>query len=238
MLCCGFVPTNHPDIMANLEQARPIQTPALHVQGRTDPVIPNDFSDGMREYFAPDKVELCKHPGGHHQPYNTTHVNQIASFLLKHIPPSIYNPPFNGAFPRRHECDELPKGEGAVRGRWVTQCKGSVPCVLGSSGLQFCGAGTARQTRAAASHRVAVPLPMSYIPIIQSPVFGTGYLWAQTKSELTITVDLDDGCGARDVSVTLRVSPAKMSIKGAVLSSSAICTPALRAASGLWMVAN
>ena len=115
VLCCGFVPTNNPDIMANLEQARPIQTPALHVQGRTDPVIPNDFSDGMREYFAPDKVELCKHPGGHHQPYNTTHVNQIASFLLKHIPPSIYNPPFNGAFPAGTSVTNCQRGRGGPR---------------------------------------------------------------------------------------------------------------------------
>ena len=69
------------------------------------------------------------------------------------------------------------------------------------------------------AHAVVAPLAMSYIPIIQSPVFGTGYSWAQTKSELTITVDLDDGCGARDVSVNIAGLAVKISIKGAVVVS-------------------
>merc|ERR1719263_1746124 len=83
VLCCGYVPTNDEKTMASLEEARPLQTPTLHVHGRTDRFTTSGLADGMLEYFAPGANELCRHPGGHTQPYDPRHVNQMAAFLLR-----------------------------------------------------------------------------------------------------------------------------------------------------------
>lgn len=85
VLCCGYVPTNDPATMAQLEQARPLTVPALHVQGRKDMLTTTGMCDAMVDYFAPGLSEMCKHPEGHHAPMDPRHTNQITAFLLKFV---------------------------------------------------------------------------------------------------------------------------------------------------------
>lgn len=87
ILCCGYVPTNHPNIVTSLEAARPLRVPTLHVQGQNDTLMTTTgLADAMIPYFDPGAVELCVHPGDHSHPYNTEHVNQLAHFMLRFAP--------------------------------------------------------------------------------------------------------------------------------------------------------
>jgi len=83
VLCCGYVPSNDSLTMRQLEAQRPLRIPALHCQGLTDFVIPNEFSDAMVDYFDADAAEIVRHPGGHDVPRDAAHIAQFASFLLK-----------------------------------------------------------------------------------------------------------------------------------------------------------
>ena len=82
VLCCGYVPTNEPSIMAALEERRPLRTPALHCHGQQDRVIPKEYSDSMLTYFEPQCNQLLQHPGGHDIPQDAVHQAELATFLM------------------------------------------------------------------------------------------------------------------------------------------------------------
>lgn len=89
VLCCGYTPTNDEQVMRQLEACRPLKTPSLHVLGRTDNCIPNDYSMLCVPYFDEGCVELLKHPGSHDVPRELHYLGQLAAFLLLFAEPGI-----------------------------------------------------------------------------------------------------------------------------------------------------